>query len=462
MSNQKKLWSGRFEKGLSGIVEQFSESISFDRRLYRQDILGSKAHSNMLVEAGLMTAEERDAVHAGLAEIQSEIEAGTFEFRQDREDIHMNIEGALIERIGDPARKLHTARSRNDQIATDVRLYMREEIDALIQRIRSLQRALFDLAEKSRDVILPGYTHLQRAQPILAPHHLMAYMDQLDRDMERLGDCRRRVNRSPLGAGALAGTTLPVNRHQTSEELGFDEPIQNSIDAVSDRDHIIELISACAIISMHLSRLAEEWVLWASEEFGFIKMDDSVATGSSIMPQKKNPDPMELVRGKTGRVYGHLMSILTVTKGLPQAYNRDFQEDKEPLFDALDTVYACLQVTEEFARNIEFNRARIEASLGQGHLDATTLADYLVLKGLPFRSAHAVVGKLVHIAVNRSLPLDKLALSQFQAECNLIEQDVFDFLGVKNCVRRFQSYGSTGPGPVADQMAAWKSRLTGP
>ncbi|MDP6113983.1 MAG: argininosuccinate lyase [Planctomycetota bacterium] len=462
MSNQKKLWGGRFEKGVSGIVEQFSESISFDHRLYRQDILGSKAHSNMLVDAGLMTSEERDAVHAGLDEIQMEIEAGTFEFRQDREDIHMNIEGALIDRIGDPARKLHTARSRNDQIATDVRLYMREEIDALIQRIRTLQRALFELAEKSRDVILPGYTHLQRAQPLLVPHYLLAYMDQFGRDAERLSDCRRRVNRSPLGAGALAGTTLPVDRHKTSEELGFEEPIRNSVDAVSDRDHMIELLSACAVISMHLSRLAEEWVLWASEEFGFIKMDDSVATGSSIMPQKKNPDPMELVRGKTGRVYGHLMSMLTLTKGLPQAYNRDLQEDKEPLFDALDTVDACLQVTEEFARNIEFNSERIEASLGPGYLDATTLADYLVLKGLPFRSAHEVVGKLVQAAISQSLPLDKLELRQFQAECDLIEADVFDFLGVENCVRRFQSYGSTGPSAVAEQMAAWRTRLSGP
>jgi len=461
MAKQKKLWSGRFEKPVSGVIEEFSESISFDWRLYRQDLAGSRAHARMLAACGLLTKQERDAILGGLDQIEKEMDEGKFEFRADREDIHMNIEAELTERIGEPGRKLHTGRSRNDQVATDIRLYMREETDAILEQIVSVQKALLALAQAHEDVIVPGYTHLQRAQPLLVPQVLMAYMDQLERDVGRLRDCRERLNHSPLGACALAGTSLPIDRDRTAKELGFEAPIPNSIDAVSDRDFVIEFLSALSILAMHLSRLAEEWVIWASEEFGFIVLDDSVATGSSIMPQKKNPDPMELVRGKTGRVYGNLLALLTLTKGLPLAYNRDLQEDKAPLFDSIDTVRACLAATEEFARNIRFDHQRARASLDRGHLDATTLAEYLVKKGLPFRSAHEAVGRLVRAAEAQSLRLDELPLDGLRSESELIDEDVYDVLGVENAIKQFQSVGSTGPESVQTQMKSWRTRLKG-
>ncbi|MBI2190762.1 MAG: argininosuccinate lyase [Planctomycetes bacterium] len=459
MQPEKKLWAGRFEKPVSSVVERFSESISFDRRLYRQDLAGSRAHAKMLAACGLLTPAERDAVLAGLNEIEAEIEQGRFTFRADREDIHLNIEAALIERIGDAGRKLHTGRSRNDQVAVDVRLFVRQELDHIRAGIRELQRALFHLAEANADLILPGYTHLQRAQPVLASHHFLAYLEQLERDSGRLEDCRARLNLSPLGACALAGTSLPIDRHATAHELGFDAPLSNSLDAVSDRDYLVEFLSALAILAMHLSRLAEEWVLWTTEEFGILAMDDSVATGSSIMPQKKNPDPMELVRGKAARVYANLLAILTLTKGLPQAYNRDLQEDKQPLFDSVDTVQACLEVCREFARNIRFREDRIRATLESGFLDATTLAEYLVLKGMPFRSAHEAVGSLVRLCISRGIPLKSLKLEEFQAASGLIEADVYQVLGVENAVTRFQSFGSTGPVPVRQQLEVWRCRL---
>ncbi len=459
MASDKKLWDGRFEKPVSSVVEDFSESISFDWRLYRYDIAGSRAHVRMLAACGLLTEEERDAILGGLDEIEKEIEEGTFEFSAGREDIHMNIEAELTERIGDPARKLHTARSRNDQVAVDVRMYVREEIDHIVQAARSLQKALFNLAEAHGKLILPGYTHLQRAQPVLAAHHLLAYIEQFERDIGRLQDCRQRTNFSPLGACALAGTGLPIDRQATAKDLSFTAPLANSIDAVSDRDYLLELLSVLAIIAMHLSRLAEEWVLWASEEFGFIIMDDSVATGSSIMPQKKNPDPMELVRGKTARVYGNLMAMLSLTKGLPQAYNRDLQEDKEPLFDSIDTVKACLEVTREFASNIRFDEDRIRLALETGFLDATTLADYLVLKSIPFRTAHEIVGQSVGLCHSRSIQLKDLPLEEFRKLCDQIEDDVYEFLGVENAISRFCSEGSTGVESVASQMKAWGERL---
>ena len=456
---QNKLWGGRFEGPVSKTVEEFGESISFDARLYRQDIAGSRAHAKMLCACGLLAEDERDAILNGLDQIEQEIERGEFPFRTDREDIHMNIEAALIDRIGDPGRKLHTARSRNDQIAVDVRLFIREETEQILQLIIGLQKALWNFADGNRDLIIPGYTHLQRAQPILAPHHLMAYLEELERDLERLRDCQRRLNVSPLGACALAGTSLPTDRAFTARELGFSAPMRNSIDAVADRDYIIEFLSALAITAMHLSRLAEEWVLWASDEFGLIILDDSIATGSSIMPQKKNPDPMELIRGKTGRVNGNLVALLTLTKGLPMAYNRDLQEDKEPLFDSIDTVKACLEAAAEFTRNIRFDRDRIRSSLERGYLDATTLAEYLVLKGLPFRSAHEVVGTLVKTAATRSTSLKELDLDSLRSECDLISEDVYEVLGVENAVRQFRSAGSTGSESVREQLAWWRSHL---
>ena len=456
---QNKLWGGRFEGPVSKTIEEFGESISFDARLYRQDIAGSRAHAKMLCACGLLAEDEREAILDGLDQIEQEIERGEFPFRMDREDIHMNIEAALIDRIGDPGRKLHTARSRNDQIAVDVRLFIREETEQILQLIIGLQKALWDFADGNRDVTIAGYTHLQRAQPILAPHHLMAYMEGLERDLERLRDCQRRLNVSPLGACALAGTSLPTDRAFTARELGFSAPMRNSIDAVADRDYIIEFLSALAITAMHLSRLAEEWVLWASDEFGLIILDDSIATGSSIMPQKKNPDPMELIRGKTGRVNGNLVALLTLTKGLPMAYNRDLQEDKEPLFDSIDTVKACLEAAAEFTRNIRFDRDRIQASLERGYLDATTLAEYLVLKGLPFRSAHEVVGALVKTATTRSTSLKELDLDTLRSKCDLISEDVYEILGVENAVRQFRSAGSTGSESVREQLAWWRSHL---
>jgi argininosuccinate lyase len=459
MGKEKKLWAGRFQKPVSRIVEQFTESVSFDRRLYRQDIAGSRAHARMLAACGLLTPQERDSILSGLDRIEKGIETGKFEFRADREDVHTNIEAALIERIGEPGRKLHTARSRNDQVAVDVRLLIREETDEILQRITGLQKALLDLAAAHEDVIVPGYTHLQRAQPLLLPHLLMAYMDQLDRDAGRLRDCRARMNYSPLGACALAGTSLPIDREMTARELGFSGPVTNSVDAVSDRDYMAEFLSCLAILAMHLSRLAEEWVLWASAEFGFVLMDDSVATGSSIMPQKKNPDPMELVRGKTGRICGNLLCLLTLMKGLPLAYNRDLQEDKIPLFDSIDTSKACLEVTAEFARNIRFDRERIRTSLERGYLDATTLAEYLVMKGMPFRSAHEAVGRLVRMADARSAPLAQLTLEELRSVSEHLDTQVFTALGVKNAVKRFCSSGSTGPKSVRKQMKAWRKRL---
>jgi len=458
---EAKLWGGRFEKPVSAVVTKFGESVSYDQKLYEKDVMGSKAHSKMLASCGLMTQEEMKAIHSGLDEILSEIEEGTFVWRSDREDVHLNIEAALTDKIGDPGRKLHTARSRNDQVCTDVRLFVIQEIDSILRKISSLQIALVQLARKNEDIIVPGYTHLQRAQPLLLSHVLLAYVEQLNRDAGRLRDCRARTNYSPLGACALAGTTLPIDRHMTAKELGFTAPLANSVDAVADRDFLLEVLSCLSIISMHMSRIGEDWVLWSSEEFKFMIPDDSVSTGSSIMPQKKNPDPMELVRGKTGRVYGSLFNLLTTCKGLPLAYNRDLQEDKEPLFDALKTVSDCLEVTKEFADNVVFDRARIESVLEFGHLDATTLADYLVNKGVPFRTGHDIVGKLVGIAVKKQVALSDLALSEFQdiGGTDIMGEDVYEWLGTANCIAKFSSYGSTGRACVEEQLKNWERQL---
>lgn len=456
---EEKLWGGRFEESVTDAVERFTESISFDKQLYKHDIMGSKAHATMLAHQGLITANDRDQILSGLEEIERRIDAGKFVWRMDREDVHMNIEAALTDLIGEPAKKLHTARSRNDQVVTDLRLWCREAIDKIIARIGHLQVALVKLAMKNEGLIVPGYTHLQRAQPILLQHLLLAYVEQLERDIGRLNNCKDRMNFCPLGACALAGTGLPIDRFMTSNALGFTAPMRNSVDAVSDRDFVLEFLSANSIIAMHLSRLGEEWVLWASEEFGFLIPSDSVSTGSSIMPQKKNPDPMELVRGKSSRVIGSLVTLLVLCKGLPQAYNRDLQEDKEPLFDSVRTILGMLEVSAEFALNITFNHEKIGKALPAGYLDATTLADYLVKKGVPFRTSHDIVGRSVALCISRNCQLSDLSIGDLRGVDPVFEEDVYEYLGVENSVNNFSSYGSTGSDCVAEQIQFWISKL---
>ncbi|GLT93718.1 hypothetical protein SLE2022_114950 [Rubroshorea leprosula] len=456
---EAKLWGGRFEESVTDIVEKFTESISFDKQLYKHDIMGSKAHASMLATQGLISTSERDSILEGLEEIERRIDGGEFVWRTDREDVHMNIEATLTDMIGEPAKKLHTARSRNDQVLTDFRLWCRDAIDRIIASIKNLQVALVSLALENEGLIVPGYTHLQRAQPVLLQHLLLAYVEQLERDAGRLLDCRERLNFCPLGACALAGTSLPIDRFMTSDALGFSAPLRNSIDAVSDRDFVLEFLSANSIIAVHLSRLGEEWVLWASEEFGFIIPSDSVSTGSSIMPQKKNPDPMELVRGKSARVIGDLVTLLTLCKGLPLAYNRDLQEDKEPMFDSVKTIVGMLEVSAEFAQNITFNRNRIKKALPAGYLDATTLADYLVKKGMPFRTSHDIVGRSVALCVSKNSQLQDLSLDELRSLSPVFENDVYEFLGVENAVKKFCSYGSTGSECVASQLDYWVTKL---
>ncbi|KAJ9166467.1 hypothetical protein P3X46_021218 [Hevea brasiliensis] len=458
-SKEAKLWGGRFKESVTDAVEKFTESISFDKQLYKHDIMGSKAHASMLSQQGLISISDRDSILQGLDEIQRRVEAGEFVWRTDREDVHMNIEAALTDMIGEPAKKLHTARSRNDQVLTDFRLWCRDAIDRIIASIEYLQVALVTLALNEEGLIVPGYTHLQRAQPVLLPHLLLAYVEQLDRDAGRLIDCRARLNFCPLGACALAGTGLPIDRFMTSNSLGFTAPLRNSIDAVSDRDFVLEFLSANSITAIHLSRLGEEWVLWASEEFGFITPSDCVSTGSSIMPQKKNPDPMELVRGKSARVVGDLVTLLTLCKGLPLAYNRDLQEDKEPVFDSVKTVIGMLEVSAEFAQNITFNHARIKKALPAGHLDATTLADYLVKKGMPFRTSHDIVGRSVALCVSKNCQLEDLSLDDLRSISPIFEEDVYEYVGAENAVKKFCSYGSTGSACVAGQLDYWVAKL---
>ncbi|CAL5383986.1 unnamed protein product [Camellia sinensis] len=425
---ETKLWGGRFEESVTDAVERFTESISFDKQLYKHDIMGSRAHASMLAHQGLMSYSDRDSILQGLDEIESQIEGGNFKWRTDREDVHMNIEAALTDLIGEPAKKLHTARSRNDQVLTDFRLWCRDAIDAILSRIKHLQVALVTLAEKNEGLIVPGYTHLQRAQPVLLQHLLLAFVEQI--------------------TGVI---WLPL--------IFGDIIIWNSIDAVSDRDFVLEFLSANSITAIHLSRVGEEWVLWASEEFGFLTPSDRVSTGSSIMPQKKNPDPMELVRGKSARVVGDLVSLLVLCKGLPLAYNRDLQEDKEPVFDSVKTVIGMLEVSAEFAQNITFNQERIKKALPAGHLDATTLADYLVKKGIPFRTSHDIVGRSVALCVSKNCQLQDLSLEELRSINPVFDKDVYGFLGVENAIKKFCSYGSTGAEQVASQLEYWINKL---
>ncbi|CDP11505.1 unnamed protein product [Coffea canephora] len=459
LKKEVKLWGGRFEESVTDAVENFTESISFDKVLYKHDIMGSRAHASMLAHQGLISEKDRDSILRGLDEVERQIEAGEFVWRTDREDVHMNIEAALTDIVGEPAKKLHTARSRNDQVSTDFRLWCRDNIDIIVACIRRLQVSLLKLAMRNEGLIVPGYTHLQRAQPVLLQHLLLAYVEQFERDVGRLLDCKVRMNFCPLGACALAGTGLPIDRFMTSEALGFTAPLRNSIDAVSDRDFVLEFLSANSIMATHLSRLGEEWVLWASEEFGFLIPSDSVSTGSSIMPQKKNPDPMELVRGKSARVIGDLVSLLVLCKGLPHAYNRDLQEDKEPVFDSVKTIIGMLEVSTEFAQNITFNQQKIQKALPAGHLDATTLADYLVKKGVPFRTSHDIVGRAVAMCVSINCQLQDLSIGELQNISPAFDEDVYEFLGVENAVKKFSSYGSTGSDCVASQLDYWTAKL---
>ncbi|HWP97372.1 MAG TPA: argininosuccinate lyase [Syntrophomonadaceae bacterium] len=451
-----KLWSGRFSKQSDRLTEDFNASISFDRRLYRQDIRGSIAHASMLAKQGIISPEEGKLIIQGLEEVLQELEDGQLEFTVQAEDVHMNIETFLTKKIGEVGKKLHTARSRNDQVALDIRLYLREETSLIRDLVLKLQEVLLDLAGDHVQTIMPGYTHLQKAQPITLAHHLLAYFEMLRRDVGRVEDCRRRMNVMPLGSGALAGTGFNLDRNYVKEQLGFAEITRNSLDAVSDRDFAIEFCSLSSIIMMHLSRFSEELILWSSDEFRFVELDDAFTTGSSIMPQKKNPDLAELVRGKTGRVYGDLVALLTLMKSLPLAYNKDMQEDKEALFDAIDTVKKCLLVFAPLLKSAHFLPERMAAAARGGFTNATDLADYLAAKGLPFRDAHEVVGRAVLYCIEKQISLEDIPLSDYQQFSPLISADIYAFIDVAACVARRQVPG--GPAPLAVNAALEEAR----
>ncbi|MBS1234704.1 MAG: argH [Nitrospirae bacterium] len=455
----KKPWSGRFTSKTSGIVESFTESISFDKRLWKHDIRGSIAHAKMLAKQRIIPAKDAEAIVKGLLEIAAEIASGKFRFRNELEDIHMNIEAELVRKIGPAGKKLHTARSRNDQVALDIRLYLREETEDILSAILQFQKTLLGIAEKHIDTVMPGYTHLQRAQPVLLSHHLLAYIEMMERDKTRFADSLKRLNVLPLGACALAGTTLPSDRTFVAKELGFKAVSANSIDTVSDRDSSIEFLSCACICIMHLSRFAEELVLWSTEEFRFIEISDEFTTGSSIMPQKKNPDVAELVRGKTGRIYGNLMSLLTLMKGLPLSYNRDMQEDKIPLFDTVDTLKACLEIMDAMLPGITFNRKRMAATSGEGYSTATDIAEYLVKKGVPFREAHEITGKIVLHCIKKNISLHELDVKTLQSFSPAIAKDIFPALDPSASVKARSSYGGTSPSQVLKQIKRYKKIL---
>ena len=440
-----KLWGGRFSKETDTLANDFQSSIHFDQRLYREDIQGSLAHSEMLAAQGVISQADKEAIQKGLTEILADIEAGKVEFSPANEDIHMNVEALLTQRVGEAGKRLHTARSRNDQVALDFRMYVRKEIGTVIGRLLDLEKVLCAQAKQHRNTVMPGYTHLQRAQPISFAQHLLAYAAQFSRDVTRLEDCRKRLNECPLGSGALAGTTYPIDRFQTAQALGFDRPCGNSLDGVSDRDYALELLSALSILMMHLSRFAEEVILWCSWEFKFIELDEAYSTGSSIMPQKKNPDMAELVRGKTGRVYGDLMGLLTVMKGLPLAYNKDMQEDKEPVFDALDTVEQCLPVFAGMIETMTVLPDNMREAAGRGFINATDCADYLTKKGMPFRDAYTATGRLVAACTAQGKTLEKMTLEELRAVSPLFGEDVYEALKLENCMALRSSFG----GPAA-------------
>jgi argininosuccinate lyase len=457
--NQEKLSSARFSEATDAFVEEFTASIQFDKRMYRQDIQGSIAHATMLCKVGLLTEQEREDIIQGLGQVQADIESGKMEWSIKQEDIHMNIEARLTDLIGITGKKLHTGRSRNDQVATDIRLYIRDEIDAILPEMARLQHGILSLAEKEADTIMPGFTHLQTAQPVTFGHHMMAWFEMIKRDVERLEDCRKRVNTMPLGSAALAGTTYPIDREMTAELLGFERISQNSLDGVSDRDFAIEFTAFAATFLMHLSRFSEELVLWSSAQFNFIDLPDRFCTGSSIMPQKKNPDVPELVRGKTGRVYGHLISLLTLMKSQPLAYNKDNQEDKEPLFDTVDTVRGSLRAFADMVPAIIVNRDVTYEAAKRGFSTATDLADYLVNKGLPFRDAHEVVGLAVAHGLKTGQDLSEMSLETLQGFHGSITDDVFEVLTLEGSVSARNHLGGTAPEQVKAAIARAKSEL---
>ncbi len=456
---QQKTWGGRFTGETDNRVELFTESISIDQRLYREDILASQAHASMLAHVGLLTAEEAEAIVEVLADIQGEIERGEFTYSIKLEDIHTHIEQALIKRLGDIGRKLHTGRSRNDQVITDVKLWTRGSIDIIDARLLEMQRALLANAETHRDLVIPGYTHFQRAQPVLVSHYFLAYVEKYQRDRERLADCRKRVNVLSLGTAALAGTSLPIDREFVRKELGFDSVAANSLDVSSDRDFVLEFVFDLSLIALHLAGWAEEWILWSTTEFNFIDLPDAFCTGSSIMPHKKNPDVLELIRGKSARVAASVAQLTLLVKGLPLAYNRDLQEDKEALFDAFDTVSAELELAAALVRGTTFRRDVIASRIEAGYLDATTLMEFFVKQGVPLRSAHEHVGKLVRECEERRCKLSDLSAETFDAIQPGLSSKVGAVLGVANSLAAFQSYGSTAPAQVAMQLDLWRERL---
>ncbi len=453
------MWKGRFQQETAAAVQRFSESISFDWRLYKFDIQGSIAHASALQKAGLLTLEEREQIETGLRAIEQEIDEERFQFRTDLEDVHMNIEAALTFRIGPAGAKLHTARSRNDQVALDLRLYLRHETDEIVARIRVLQRALVDFGRSNRKTILPGYTHLQRAQPVLLAHHLLAYVEMLERDRERFSDARQRINRMPLGSGAIAGSTIPLDREYIADLLGFSSVTHNSMDAVSDRDFAAELLFAIALTGIHLSRLSEDLILFASAEFRFLKISDAYTTGSSLMPQKKNPDVCELTRGKSGRLVGNLVSLLTTLKGLPMTYNRDLQEDKESVFDSVDQIKLVLEVYAGMIPGIQVDSHQTREAAGDPSLLATDLADYLVLRGLPFRQAHEVIGKLVAFSIEQVRGFPDLTLQEYQRFSDKFGPDLFAVLDLDRAIDQRTAIGAPARKNVEAELEAWNAIL---
>ena len=456
-----KTWSGRFNEPVAELVKKYTGSIDFDKRLAKWDIQGSLAHAQMLQQAGVLSAEDLAAIEQGMAEIIAEIEAGKMPWLLDLEDVHMNIERRLTDKIGDAGKRLHTGRSRNDQVATDIRLWLRDEITEIQALLQSLQAALLDLAEQNAEVVMPGFTHLQVAQPVSFGHHMLAYVEMLGRDHERMADCRRRVNRMPLGAAALAGTTYPIRRETTARLLGFEQICQNSLDAVSDRDFAIEFSAAAALLMMHLSRLSEELIVWMSPRFGFIDIADRFCTGSSIMPQKKNPDVPELVRGKSGRVIGHLTGLMMLMKSQPLAYNKDNQEDKEPLFDTVDTLIDTLRIYADMMRGVTVKPENMRAAVMQGFATATDLADYLVKKGMPFRDSHEVVALAVRHADRAGVDLSELPLEDLQSFSDLINEDVYNVLTPEGSLNARNHLGGTAPEQVRRQVARWRGLIAG-
>ena len=455
-----KLWGGRFRKETDSLVNDFNASIHFDARLYQEDIQGSMAHARMLSDCGIISPEDNRQIQEGLAAILADVEAGRVEFTADNEDIHMNVEALLTARIGAAGKRLHTARSRNDQVAVDLRLHLRREICEITGQILDLQQAILEQARAHTNTVMPGYTHLQRAQPISFAQHLLAYGEQLKRDVTRLADCKRRMNVCPLGSGALAGTTYPIDRFETARLLGFDGPCSNSLDGVSDRDYALELLSGLSILMMHLSRFAEEVILWCSWEFKFVELDDAYSTGSSIMPQKKNPDVAELVRGKTGRVYGDLMGLLTTMKGLPLAYNKDMQEDKEPVFDAVDTVKMCLPVFAGMIATMRVLPENMRRAAGGGFINATDCADYLTRKGMAFRDAYTTVGNLVYYCTQQGKLLEELTLEELKNISPLFGEDVYEALSLETCMGQRRSHGGPAPEETERQIRELEAFIT--